>query len=280
VRGVILAAGKGARLNAIVGDKPKCLLRLGAKTLIERQTEALRRVGIDDVVIIVGCQADRVKRTCGGNITYVENPRYQRTNSLYSLWLARPLLLDGFLVMNCDVLFHPQLLTDLLTSRHEDALLIGYSDGPLGDEEMKIKTRRGRVTKIAKTLPASEADGENVGMAKFGAAGAKLLARFLEQRVAAGGLRDWLPRAFAEFAGVRPLYVIGTRGYPWTEIDFPKDYEHAVRDVLPAIEHDIAATEVRVQADTTVVVHGLRLPQRSVSTPLSAAARVTEGSHV
>jgi choline kinase len=278
MRGVILAAGKGSRLNGIVGDKPKCLLRLGAKTLIERQTEALRRVGIDDIVVIVGCQADRVKRTCGRDITYVENPRYQRTNSLYSLWLARPLLLDGFVVLNCDVLFHPQLLIDLLTSRHEDALLIGYADGPLGDEEMKIKTRRGKVAKIAKTLPASEADGENVGMAKFGAAGAKLLAGFLDERVSAGGLRDWLPRAFAEFAGVRPLYAIGTRGYPWTEIDFPKDYERAVRDVLPAI--DIAVTEVRVQPDTTVVVHGLRLPQRSGGTPLSAVARVTEGSHV
>jgi L-glutamine-phosphate cytidylyltransferase len=280
MRGVILAAGKGARLNGIVGDKPKCLLRLGAKTLIERQIEALRTVGIDDIVIIVGCQADRVKRTCGRNITYVENPRYQRTNSLYSLWLARPLLLDGFVVLNCDVLFHPQLLTDLLTSRHEDALLIGYADGPLGDEEMKIKTRRGRVARIAKTLPASQADGENVGIAKFGVAGATVLARFLDSRVEAGGLRDWLPRAFAEFAGVRPLHVIGTRGYPWTEIDFPKDYERAVRDVLPAIEHDIAVTQVRVQPETTVVVHGFRLRQRSVSAPLSAAAGATERSHV
>jgi L-glutamine-phosphate cytidylyltransferase len=273
MRGVILAAGKGSRLNAIVGDKPKCLLRLGDKTLIERQIEALRHVGIHDIVIIVGCQADRVKRTCGRDITYVENPRYQRTNSLYSFWLARPLLLDGFVVLNCDVLFHPQLLVDLLTSRHEDALLIGYADGPLGDEEMKIKTRCGKVAKISKTLPASEADGENVGMAKFGAAGANVLAGFLDERVAAGGLRDWLPRAFAEFAAVRPLYVIGTRGYPWTEIDFPRDYARAVRDVLPAIEHDIAMTDVRVQPDTTVVVHGLRLAHRSAARPFSAVAR-------
>jgi L-glutamine-phosphate cytidylyltransferase len=270
MRAVILAAGKGSRLNGTIGSKPKCLIRIGDSTLIERQVETFRSVGIDDITVVVGPQADRVKRTCRREIAYLENARYAQTNSLYSLWLARPLLLDGFLVANCDVLFHPQLLIDLLTSRYEDALLIDYTEGPLGDEEMKITVRRGCVDKIAKTLAADDADGENVGIAKFGAAGARLLAGFLDQRVAAGGLNDWVPHAFGDFARVRPLHVIGTRGYPWTEIDFPEDYEHAIRDVLPAIERDIAVTEVRTRPDATVVVHGLRLKRRSA--PLAPAA--------
>ena len=153
MRGVILAAGKGSRLNGTIGDKPNCLLRVGDKTLVERQIEYLRATGIDDIVVVVGCQAERVRRTCGHGITYIENTRFAQTNSLYSLWLARPLLLDGFVVMNCDVLFHPQLLVDLVTARHDDALLISFTDGPLGDEEMKIKVRCGRVMEIAKTLP-------------------------------------------------------------------------------------------------------------------------------
>jgi L-glutamine-phosphate cytidylyltransferase len=272
MRAVILAAGKGSRLNGTIGNRPKCLIRVGHTTLIERQLETFRSVGIDDITVIVGCQADRIKRTCGRGISFIENTRYARTNSLYSLWLARPLLLDGFLVANCDVLFHPQLLIDLLTSRFEDALLIDYSEGLLGDEEMKIKVRRGCVSEIGKTLAADDADGENVGIAKFGARGARLLARFLDQRVAAGGLNDWVPHAFGDFARVRPLHVIGTRGYPWTEIDFPEDYEYAVRDVLPAIERDIAVTEVRTRPDATVVVHGLRLTGRSAPARLVPAA--------
>jgi choline kinase len=238
MRGIILAAGKGSRLNGTIGDKPKCLLRVGKTTLIERQIEVLRALGIGDIVVVVGCDADRVRRTCGHRITYIENTRFAQTNSLYSLWLARPLLLDGFVVLNCDVLFHPQLLVDLLTSRYDDALLISYCDGPLGDEEMKVKVRRGRVVEMSKTLPPDEADGENVGIVKFSADGARLLAGVLDERVAAGGLRDWAPRAFAEVAHVRPLHAIGTRGLPWTEIDFPEDYERAVRVVLPAIEAD------------------------------------------
>src|SRR4051794_36051754 len=126
MRGVILAAGKGARLNGTIGDKPKCLLRVGGQTLVERQIEALQAAGIDDIVVVVGCQADLVRRACGHHVTYIENSRFAQTNSLYSLWLARPLLLDGFVVMNCDVLFHPQMLADLLTARHDNALMVSF----------------------------------------------------------------------------------------------------------------------------------------------------------
>src|SRR3954470_23262940 len=157
MRGIILAAGKGSRLNGTIGDKPKCLLRVGGKTLVQRQIEALKNVGITDIVVVVGCQADVVRRSCGSRVTYVENARYAQTNSLYSLWLARPLLYDGFVVMNCDVLFHPQMLADLVTSRYDDALLIAYQENDsdsFGDEEMKIRVRRGRVTDISKTMPA------------------------------------------------------------------------------------------------------------------------------
>ena len=141
--------------------------------------------------------------------------------------------------MNCDVLFHPQLLSDLVNAKYEDALLIAYQEddsAPLGDEEMKIKARRGRVQEIAKTLDPAEADGENLGIVKFGPEGARLLTSLLDQRVADGGLRDWAPKAFGDFAKIRALHTIGTRGYPWTEIDFPADYERAVNEVLPAIE--------------------------------------------
>ena len=284
MRGIILAAGKGSRLNGTIGDKPKCLLRVGGKTLVERQIEALKSVGITDIVVVVGCQADSVRRTCGARITYIENSRFAQTNSLYSLWLARPLLYDGFVVMNCDVLFHPQMLSDLITSRHEDALLIAYQDDdaePFGDEEMKIKVRRGRVTEIAKTLSPAEADGENVGVVKFGRDGARLLSSLLDRRVLDGGLRDWAPKAFGDFARLRPLHAIGTRAFPCTEIDFPEDYERAVREILPAIEGDdvtvggtrrTSNTTVIEQPDATIVVRRVRMRPDLGTMPLSPAS--------
>jgi choline kinase len=241
MRGIILAAGKGSRLNGTAGESPKCLVKVGGITLVERQIALLQHAGIDDIAVVVGCQADRVRRTCGYDITYVENARYAQTNSMYSLWMARALLYEGFVVLNCDVVFHPVLLKDLLSARHEDALLLGYrgEDEPaFGEEEMKVKVRAGRVIDMSKQMHPADADGENLGVVKFGAHGAGTLVEIMDRLIAAGGLRDWAPRAFREFAQVRPLHAIGTRGFPWIEIDFPEDYRRAIRDILPAIEGD------------------------------------------
>lgn len=240
-RAIILAAGKGSRLNGTAGESPKCLVELGGMSLIERQIRALRRTGIDDITIVVGCQADRVRRACGHDLTYIENTRYAQTNSLYSLWMARPLLYEAFVVLNCDVLFHPALLTDLLASRHENALLLGYreaSQACYGDEEMKVKVHGGRVVDMSKEMDPAEADGENLGIVKFGARGAAALVDIMNDLIGAGRLRDWAPRAFAGFARQQPLHAIGTRGLPWIEIDFPEDYERAALEILPAIEAD------------------------------------------
>jgi choline kinase len=245
MKAIILAAGKGSRLNGTAGDKPKCLVELGGMTLIERQIATLERAGIDDVVVVVGCQADRVRAACGDTVTYVENSRFAETNSLYSLWTARALLYEGFVVLNCDVLFHPALLDDLLATHHDAALLIAYrKDGQpsFGDEEMKVKVCGGRVLDISKTMDPADADGENLGIVKFGARSAPHLVSILDRIVAEGGLRDWAPRAFREFAQDRPLHALGTRGLPWTEIDFPEDYQRAVDEILPAIKRDGGAT--------------------------------------
>jgi L-glutamine-phosphate cytidylyltransferase len=239
MRGIILAAGKGSRLNGTAGDSPKCLVKAGGMTLIERQIRALRHAGVNDIAVVVGCQAEQVRRACGQDITYVENEKYAQTNSMYSLWMARPLLFEGFVVLNCDVLFHPVLLRDLLTSRHENALLLAYreADQPtFGDEEMKVRVRCGRVREMSKQMHPDDADGENLGIVKFGPRGARELVEIMDRLVAAGSLREWAPRAFDAFAQVRPLHAIGTRGFPWIEIDFPEDYQRAVREVLPQID--------------------------------------------
>lgn len=241
MRGIILAAGKGSRLNGTAGDKPKCLVEAGGMTLIERQILVLERAGVEDVVVVVGCQAERVRARCGHRVTYVENSRFAETNSMYSLWCARTLLHEGFVVLNCDVLFHPVLLQDLLTCRHENALLLAYREPQqpaFGDEEMKVRVRCGRVVDMSKTMDPEEADGENLGIVKFGRDGASALVGIMDALVSAGELRAWAPRAFRDFAQRHALHALGTRGFPWIEIDFPEDYRRALRDVLPEIEAD------------------------------------------
>lgn len=247
-RAVILAAGAGSRLRAVLGPAPKCLAPVGDCTLIERQIRLLRECGIDTITVVAGHRASDVMRVCGPRVGIVLNTRYAATNSLYSLWLARPLLTDGFLVLNADVLFDQSLLAALVESAHGDALLVGRraAGTVYSDEEMKVQLRGDLVAAIDKNLDDRLADGENVGIAKFGAAGASVLLEEMRAILAGGGFREWLPRAFDAFCRRRALHVVETADRPWIEIDFPEDYARACREILPAIEARAGTTFERV----------------------------------
>ena len=239
MKAIILAAGKGTRLNG-VELKPKCLFEVDGSTLLQRQLSALSEAGIKEVVLVLGFEAERIQRECPRNVSFVTNTRFGETSSLYSLWLAKEHLLDGFVVLNCDVLFHPELLTRLLTSPFADALLVDFVDkqnNQLGDEEMKVKVREGRVVDISKAMDPAEADGENVGVVKFSREGARRLVAEMDRLIATGQCdRDWAPRAFLAFARRYPLHAISTDGFPWIEIDFPEDYRRAQEEVFPEIK--------------------------------------------
>jgi L-glutamine-phosphate cytidylyltransferase len=237
MKAIILAAGRGTRLDG-AAVKPKCLVEVGGVTLLRRQLDTLKKSNVKDIVIVVGFGDESIRNECqADDITFVENVRFAETSSLYSLWLAREHLTDGFVVLNCDVLFHPQMLSNLLESSYDNALLLSDTDAnPMGDEEMKVKLRDGVVIDIAKSLDPREADGENVGIVKFSSEGATALVDYMDQLIANGGAKDWAPRAFREFAQHHPLHALSTRGLPWIEIDFPEDYQRAVTEIFPKIE--------------------------------------------
>ena len=238
MKAIILAAGKGTRLNG-VDLKPKCLFEIGGETLLDRQITTLRELKLNDIVIVLGFEADRIRRRYEHLASFVLNSRFEETSSMYSLWLAREHLLDGFVVLNCDVLFHPQLLERLLSSPFDDALLIDLVDknnNHLGDEEMKVKVSDGLVIDIRKDMDPLDADGENVGIVKFSADGARRLVEEMDTLISHGQLKDWAPRAFREFALRFPLHAISTEDYPWIEIDFPEDYRKAKEEVFPQID--------------------------------------------
>lgn len=256
MRAVILAAGSGTRLNGHTTRVPKALLQVGTESLVRRQLRALRRAGLEDIVVVVGCAASDVRQHCGRGLTYVENERYAETNSLYSLWLARPLLYEGFIVLNCDVLFHAQLLDDLLTTQHGCAAMVEYRAGTaaLGEEEMKVRIGRGRILEMSKAMDPAQADGENVGMVRFDAPAVPALVELLDEVVQSGALREWAPAAFSRFAARHALWALGTRGFPWIEIDYPEDYERAVKEILPQIDGTTSPARVAAEAGPIVAI--------------------------
>lgn len=248
MKAIILAAGKGTRLDG-AAVKPKCLIEIGGMSLLRRQIESLRDANVKDIVVVVGFGADSIRDECDSDITFVENVDYAETSSLYSLWLAREHLTDGFVVLNSDVLFHPQLLSNLLESSHADELLLSDTQiTPLADEEMKVKLKDEFVIDISKAMDPNEADGENVGIVKFSSRGAQALVGYMDELIASGAKKDWAPRAFREFALHHPLHALSTGDLPWTEIDFPEDYQRAVNEIYPRIVSALARDEALTEA--------------------------------
>jgi choline kinase len=242
-KAIILAAGVGSRLRPLTDDLPKCLLEVGGRTILDHQMASLARNGITDVFVVVGYCADRIRRHLGNRARYADNERYEHTNSLYSLWLARDELASGALILNSDVLAQPLLFDRLLQSPAADAILVERGDA-FEPEDMKVTLNGSLVVDFGKGLAPERSHAHNVGVAKFSGEGGSQLAGCLERLVATGHENDWVPAAFLEFAGHWPLVAVATDGLPWIEIDYPDDLRRARLEIEPAIQaHDgIAST--------------------------------------
>jgi choline kinase len=242
-RAVILAAGNGRRLGALTADRPKPLLEVAGRTLIDRQLDALEGCGVRDITLVVGYQQQRLREHLGRRVRFITNELYRATNSLYSLWLAADQLQGGAFVLNCDVVFTPLLLERLKWHSAPDALLFDRSR-VLGPEEMKVRLAGPYVVDMSKQMAPERAAGENLGVLKFGTEGARRLADVLDQLVAAGEVNAWAPRAVVELAHRWPIVGIETDGLPWTEVDDPADLHYANRVIAPAIDASLRPSAV------------------------------------
>lgn len=229
---VILAAGQGRRLLPYTEDRPKCLIEVGGKTLVEHQVEALRAQGIDNITVVVGYLGHNVQHVLGGRAQYIENEQFVTTSSMYSLWLAREAALEGCVILNSDVLFHVGILQALLESPYPDALAVDF-EAVLAEEETKVQVSNERVQALGKALPYG--DGENVGMLKFSVEGSRALFGKIQQLLHRNHQREMVPFAVDALAADRFVAAVSVQNLPWLEIDFPEDYQRARERVYPAI---------------------------------------------
>jgi len=240
MRAVILAAGAARRLAPLTDSIPKCLIKIGYKSLLENQLDALQRYGIDEALIVVGYLKEQIMQTIGNqyktmSISYIENPNYATTNTVYSLWLAREYFAgQDFFYFNADVLFHYSLIGKLLDAPCETAL--GVEVKPCGEEEVKvIVDNQGRILRIGKKLDPAECLGEFVGIAKFGASLTYDFAAALKAVIDEGLQMSFFEVAVDRILAKHAMYSIDISKIPVIEIDFPEDLERARKQVYPKI---------------------------------------------
>ncbi|MBM4441167.1 MAG: phosphocholine cytidylyltransferase family protein [Candidatus Rokubacteria bacterium] len=242
-RAVIVAAGVGRRLTPHTADRPKCMVEVGGRAMLDWQLAALRAAGVEDFVVVRGHGADAVARP---RLRYATNADYARNNILGSLMSAESELAGGALVAYSDILYDSEVPRSLLESDADIALAVDrdwrgvYVDreGHPEDEAELVRTLGDRVVEAGKGIPLTVAFGEFIGMLRLSAAGARTLCAVYREVLARDGLDMPFQRAkslrtayltdmFQELAG-RGVTVtaVPIRGR-WMEIDVPGDLARA-----------------------------------------------------
>ncbi|MBR4843636.1 MAG: aminotransferase class I/II-fold pyridoxal phosphate-dependent enzyme [Alistipes sp.] len=130
MQAIILAAGMGRRLGELTNDNTKCMLEVNGVRLIHRALDALCEVGIKRVVLVVGYKAENVRALIGNSykgmeVVYVENEVYDKTNNIYSLFLAREYLTsDDTILLESDLIFEVELLKKLIEHPYSNIALV------------------------------------------------------------------------------------------------------------------------------------------------------------
>ena len=256
-RAVVVAAGLGRRLLPYTDEMPKCLVPVGGRPMRPRACALFRAHGVEEIVVVRGYRADVLETRrgeLGPGVRFVDNTAFRDNNILESLFCAEAFLDEPFYFSYADIVFAPEVMAALAAASGDICLVVdrafrdiyaGRSEHPLEEAEVTSLDRDGFVAKIGKrALPAAEAFGEFIGLAKISAAGARaFVSAWQGLRAAYAGredepfqraprfrvayLTDLLQHLIDGGARMTPVVIDGR----WREIDTVQDLERAQASV-------------------------------------------------
>ena len=236
MKAVILAAGMASRLRPLTEHTPKCLLKVGERSLLQRSIDALKNNGILDYVIVTGYLHEMIKTFVAEeygssiNVTFIQNELFDSTNNIYSLWLARPEAEgEEILLLDSDLLYDPEIIARVLADDAKNVLTLIRHD--LGEEEMKVvlDKKNGTITEISKTCNPLDAAGESLGIEKMGRKYTSALYKELEPMMNEEHLENvFYERAFERLLAKGHTYnVVDVTELFSCELDTVEDFENA-----------------------------------------------------
>ena len=162
----------GTRLDPLTNDIPKAFIRIDGKSLIIRSLDNLNDVGINDIIIVLGYLEDFFKKKIGNryknlDITYISNPNYSVTGSMYSLSQTEGLIKNNILLLESDLLYEKIALQSLINSPEPSEILVAPLSGS-GDEVFIHVNKNNELIDLGKQIKnKEEAIGELVGISKL-----------------------------------------------------------------------------------------------------------------
>ena len=226
------------RLRPLTDTKPKCLLEVGGKTLLERTVRAMQQAGITEFVVVTGYRAEQIRDFLTSHFSFLtfhflHNADYENNNNIYSLWMAGEVVRGkDFLLMDSDILCDPAAVVRI-AEQTEPALALNRHE--CGEEEIKvIVDAGGHITALNKTCNPKDAIGESVGIEKMTADYSAALYVELDKMIQKEGLVDvFYERCFERLiAQGHTFRVVDTTSYFSYELDTPEDFQKA-QELMP-----------------------------------------------
>jgi choline kinase len=238
MQAIILAAGIAKRLRPLTDSTPKCLLKVGGKTILEMTLNNLLKSGINEFVMVTGYRENMIKDFIGSNfpnlkITYLTNPDYENNNNSYSLWMTRNYIKRDCILLDSDILFDYRIISKLLAFSHTDCLAV-KTGLDLGDEEIKvIIDSSNKILHIGKLLRPAESYGESIGIERFSHSFFSKLSEVLERKIVTeNNVNEFYEASFQElYDKGNAMFAVDVSEYKCMEIDFPEDLEKAEKEL-------------------------------------------------
>lgn len=235
MRAIILAAGRGSRLKDSTEDKPKGLLPLAGKPLLEWQLAALRGGGVQEVCIVTGYKAEMISPYAD---KVFHNPDWNKTNMVMSLMCARSVFDTPVVVSYADIVYGKDIVANLVNDNRD--IVVAYDifwrelweqrfDDPLADAESFRIDSSGKIWEIGESvLNIEDVQGQYMGLLRFSPAALGWLQRFVADYPNKAQKMDMTTLLRSMIGAGRDVYGSVVRG-GWCEIDTPTDHLLAER---------------------------------------------------
>jgi choline kinase len=236
VNALILSAGRGSRLLPLTATRPKCLVPIGGKPILEWQLQTLAACGVGRSSIVVGFGADEVSDFLENDflatvdLRTVFNPLYDVADNLISCWTARAEMGSDFILLNGDTLFEQGVVQRLLASDLAPVTVAISRKSSYDDDDMKVSCSGSTLLRIGKDLPMRETNGESIGMLLFRQDGPELFRDALERAVRhRHAASQYYLSVINDLAARGLVKTASMEGLQWTEVDFLSDVGDAAR---------------------------------------------------
>lgn len=229
---LLLAAGTGSRLFPLTKNSPKCLTLVNEKSILERLINNLKKQGFTRLVIVTGYEKECIMDFLGsksGNLSieYINSPLFRTTNNIYSLWMARNIIDEPFVLFESDLVLNTSLLDEMV---FPDRMAVALMQPWLNGTTVSLN-KQNQVTQFQKGTTDSYSDirYKTVNIYSFSLSSWRAIVKKLNQYISEGNVNCYYETIFSEMIDDKSLSLesVSFDHKPWYEIDTIHDLAEA-----------------------------------------------------